>query len=180
VLGFNEPDLNRDPITPERAAVEWRLVELANPTRKLVSPAPSHLHPDWLYKFYNAYLAQFGQPPRLNALAIHCYQDASVCMAVVNQVLNYANAWNVPEVWVTEFAFSEAWSAAYPSGDWRIEADLFIDWARAQKLIARLYWWATRYESDNPEAWWSYGWHTNLLDWDTGMLTERGAYYKEK
>lgn len=47
-----------------------------------------------------------------------------------------------------------------------------------QPRVRRYYWWAMLYDSDDPEQWWNYGWYTQLYDWDTGTLNERGRFYQ--
>lgn len=183
-LGFNEPDLGRfgggPPVTPQMAAEVWPRVVAANPDKCAISPAPSHLHADWLDQFYAAHVARWGYPPALCALAIHCYQSADYCINIVSQVIDYARAWNVPQVWVTEFAFSEDWQGAYPIGaTWQSEAQKFIDWLDEQSIVTRYYWWAMLYDSDDPAQWWNYGWHTQLYDWHTGEINERGEFYRD-
>lgn len=182
-LGFNEPDLSRfgggAPVTPQMAAEIWPAVIAANPNKLAVSPAPSHKHPEWLAEFYAAHVARWGYAPKLDVLAIHCYESATVCINVVRQVIGYAERWDVPQVWVTEFAFTDAWQGAYlPTSTWQIEARTFIGWMDAQPRITRYYWWAMSYDEDNPAEWWSYNWQTYLVDWHTGQLNERGRFYQ--
>ena len=179
-LGFNEPDLSLA-VTPQMAAEMWPQVIAANPNKLAVSPAPSHLHPEWLAQFYTAHVRKWGYPPKLDALAIHCYNSANVCIQVVQQVIDYARMWNVPEVWVTEFAFSEMWQSSYPVGTtWQTEARKFIDWLDTQAIVTRYYWWALAYDSDVPAQWWSYGWHTQLYNFHEGGLNERGRFYQDR
>ena len=176
ILGFNEPDSH---ITPAQAAEVWPQVIALNPGKAVVSPAPSHLFPEWLSEFYAAHVARWGIAPKLDVLAIHCYSSADECIRIVSQGIARAKAWNIPQVWVTEFAFSADWQSAYPAGStWRSEAEKFIDWMNAQPLITRYYWWSMSYDPGNRAQWWSYGWPTNLYDWTTKQLNERGRFYQ--
>jgi hypothetical protein len=182
-MGYNEPDLGRygggAPVTPAMAAEMWPRIIAANPGKLAVSPAPSHLHPEWLEQFYAAHVKRWGYPPKLDALAAHCYGGAEFCQRIVSQIIGYADRWNVPEVWVTEFAFTSAWQSQYPAGaTWQSEAQRFIAWMDAEPRITRYYWWALIYDSHNPEEWWCNGWYTQLYDWATGELTERGRFYQ--
>lgn len=176
ILGFNEPDGH---IAPAQAAEVWPQVIASNPGKTVVSPAPSHLYPGWLAEFYAAHLMRWRTAPKLDALAIHCYSSADECIRIVSQVVAYAKAWGIPQVWVTEFAFSSEWQSAYPAGStWQSEATKFIDWMNAQPLITRYYWWAMSYDKTNQAQWWSYGWPTSLYDWTTKQMTERGRFYQ--
>jgi hypothetical protein len=177
-MGYNEPDLGLG-ITPQMAAEMWPQIIAANPGKMAVSPGVSEIHPEWLDQFYQAHLSRWGYPPKLDALAIHCYKNAEVCIRIVSQVIGYAERWGVPQVWVTEFAFSDVWQINYPAGaTWQSEARRFIDWMDAQPRITRYYWWALAYDSDEPKQWWNYGWFTQLYDWHAGGLNERGRFYQ--
>ena len=57
-LGWNEPDLLSG-FTPQMAADMWPQVIVANPRKMAVSPAPSHLHPEWLAQFYAAHVRRW-------------------------------------------------------------------------------------------------------------------------
>ena len=107
LMGFNEPDQpDQSNIPAATAAVAWHQIEQKYPERKLVAPAPSHLHLNWLVDFRNAYITQYGKPPRLDALAMHCYlATAAECIQLGQSYKSMAQAWGVKEVWVTEFAF---------------------------------------------------------------------------
>ena len=183
VFGFNEPDLGRfkggPPVTPQMAAEIWPRVVAANPGKLLVSPAPSQLHPEWLAQFYQAHLSRWGYTPKLDVLAIHCYISANECIKIVSQVIGYAEKWNIPQVWVTEFAFSSQWQENFPTGATeQSESIKFIEWMNQQSKITRYYWWALAYDSDDPKQWWNYDRFTQLYDWHAGGLNERGQFYQ--
>ncbi|CAG0933649.1 hypothetical protein TFLX_03155 [Thermoflexales bacterium] len=180
-FGFNEPDLYSPTtgVTPQQAAEIWPRVISANPGKRAISPAPSHLHPEWLEQFYAAHQMRWGYPPKLDVLAIHCYGGSEFCKVIVTQVIGYAAQWHVNEVWVTEFAFTNVWQSSYPAGaTWRSEAQSFVDWMNAQPVITRFYWWAMMYDSEDQNQWWNYHWYTQLYDWFTGELNERGQFYQ--
>jgi len=131
LLGFNEPD-GQSLVSPERAAELWRELERRYPGVKLAAPAPSHLDPAWLVRFRNAYIGKYGAPPRLDALAFHGYfPTAEQLIALAEQYLAWADAWGVPEVWCTEYAFLPGWS-----GDaWAWETAEWLGWvARTPRL----------------------------------------------
>jgi hypothetical protein len=156
LMGFNEPDrANQADLSPAEAAVLWRTVETAYPDRKLVAPAPSHVDVAWLERFRAAYVLRWGQAPRLDALAAHCYRaTAAECMATVGWYITQAQAWGVGEVWVTEFAFLPCWYGGGPAGEERAlaEAGAFVTWLRAQPKVTRWAWFASRIEGTE---WWA-------------------------
>ena len=137
LLGFNEPDgSDQANMTPEAAARAWRLIEQTYPERKLASPQV--LHPgDWLERWYAAYVALYGQPPKLDALAIHTYYGNSAADYIVRtqEFLALARAWGVPEVWVTEWTLSHG--ATRSVNDTAIELRAFVDWLEAEPMITR-------------------------------------------
>lgn len=173
LLGFNEPDVaTQANITPDAAAGLWRAIEARYPDKKLVAPAPSMEGVNWLPEFRAAYITRYDAAPRLDALAFHCYWRLDYCLAVGQQVLAWAEAWGVPEVWATEFAFVPAWNANAEA-----DARAFMAWLRAQPRITHIapfvsylepgiwYWPDTRPEAD-----------PSLLTAD-GQLTEIGTWY---
>jgi hypothetical protein len=134
LLGFNEPDLaGQANLTPQAAALLWHDVEARYPERKLVAPAPSHEHFDWLLGFYAAYVTTYGHAPRLDALALHCYlPTAAECIALGRRFVGLAQAWDIAEVWVTEFAFVPAYSYNAER-----EARAFVTWLEQTPRITR-------------------------------------------
>jgi len=158
---FNEPDLIL-PITPSQAAILYHRLLPIIADRKVVAPAPSELHINWLPEFRQAHIDTYTEPPRLDALAAHCYkQSAAQCQALVEQFITWADQWGVPEVWVTEFSFTDP-----------AQAHTFITWMNANPRVTRYAWFANRlpatHVSDAP-----------LLDWDTGHLTPWGTMYND-
>lgn len=167
LMGFNEPDRpDQANLTPEQAAIKWRGIEAMYPERKLVAPAPSHLDPEWLARFRDAYIAAFDRPPRLDALAVHCYlPTADECIALVQQFEDWAAAWNVPEVWVTEFSFVDT-----------KEEKQFIRYLQADPMVSRYGWFALSYRGF--ETWApARDAQAPLVD-STGKLTAWGSTYK--
>ncbi len=175
VMGFNEPDLtSQSNISPASAAVLWRQIEQQYPTRKLVAPVPSHLHPTWLVDFRNAYIAKYGTAPRLNALAIHCYSEtASFCIQLGQTFEQWAQQWNVSEIWVTEFAILSC-SGTYTITQILQEAQTFTTWMENQSIISRMAWYATRLQGTMTSPCYS-----SLIDWNTHNLTLYGNLYSQ-
>ena len=174
VLGFNEPDRpDQANLTAYAAAQLWPYVEILANSRPLVGPAISHEGLMWLPAFYQTHIALWGKPPRMDGgLAVHCYlNDADQCQAVVQQVINYAVAWDLPGVYVTEFMF---WPY---SVDKATEARAFIEWMEGEPHVLGYAWFPTRLECG---AW---KWDGDCLFADNalisldGTLTKWGKFY---
>lgn len=120
LLGFNEPELSTQTtsglapeiklqanITPTLAAELWREIEILHPDKKLVSPATVFLV--WLTTWWNEYQRLYGAIPRVDAVAIHCWQQmtareaANLCRRQVTQARAWANERGISEVWCTEW-----------------------------------------------------------------------------
>ncbi len=175
VLGFNEPDsANQSNLTPAQAAALWRQIEQKYPNRKLVSPAPSGANPEWLVSFRDAYLAAYGTAPRLDGLAVHCYAwYASQCITHTQKFMTWANAWNVPEIWITEFSFSPT----APSNSTRAldEGRTFITWLQSQPQVTHYAWFASKMQGN--EWWLVPTFQTPLIEWNSNTLTSFGQMY---
>jgi len=174
VLGFNEPDrLDQANLTAYIAAYLWPQMEILAAGRPLVGPAISHEGLTWLPAFYQAHIALWGHPPRLDGgLAVHCYlNSAEQCRTIVEQVIGYADAWDLPGVWVTEFMF---WP--YSVGK-ATEAHEFIAWMEQEPRMLGYAWFPTRLECG---AWtWDQGClcADNALISMDGTLTNWGRFY---
>lgn len=181
IMGFNEPDLSgQSNITPTLAATLWHEIEAKYPDRKLVSPAPSQLNREWIRDFRIAYIAQYGTPPRLDALAFHWYgwwADDAIYLAEYYKAL--AREWNVPEIWLTEFAMptqpapDECWEGAYAIA--QPEAQKLLVYLEQDEMVTRYAWFAARIQGTE---WWSDSrCFAALIDYDTGTCTTWGALY---
>jgi len=154
LLGFNEPDLvSQSNLSPRHAAELWRIIESRHPDRRLVSPAPSQRHPDWLWQMVAEYRALYGESPRFEALAYHFYD-----MGVPGALAAYlgarrdeaaAQGYDV-QIWLTEFG---------TCGDtaWMAES---VAWLRSQPWVARWAWYGARVQPNGD--------CTSLLD-DDGL-----------
>lgn len=169
LMGFNEPDIDSPYsglLDPAEAAMLWH--DYFEPTgRKLVSPAPSHLHPEWLVQFRDAYLKTYHQAPRLDALAIHSYlTDLTNCKELMTRVINWSNEWNIPNgVRLTEFAI--------PDID---VMKKFINWLEDEPRVEEYDWFIS---SIDPNAPWAPNWPMPLAKWQTGELTQYGFAYAQ-
>ena len=175
VMGFNEPDRStQSNMTPAEGARYWRQLEQCYPDRQLLSPAPSHLDPGWLEDMRGAYIDSYGQPPRFDALAAHCYYNrATRCrLNIVHWYDDWLDEWDVPGgIWLTEFArvVRDKDSQAAGMRD-------YLDWLNDDPRITRYAWFAHTYSGDEPWAFWQ---NTSLVDCRTGELTEPGVVYRD-
>jgi len=166
ILGFNEPDRpDQANLTAYVAAQLWPLVEGLAGSRPLVGPAVSHEGVTWLPAFYQAHRTLWGHPPRMDGgLAVHCYlNDPGRCRAVVEQVIGYADSWDLPGVWVTEFMFWP-WLPAK-----ELQAREFIEWMEQEPHVLGYAWFPTRLECG---AW---TWDQSCLFADNALITIDGA-----
>lgn len=173
LMGFNEPDLaGQADLTPDEAAQLWRIVEAKWPDKLLVAPVPSHLHPYWLHGFYAAYVTRYGQAPRLDALAMHCYlPTAQECIALAEQYEGLAQAWGIREGWVTEFAWTSV------SADWQAQIAQFTTYLEQSDFWMR-YAPFVSYETCDNEFWdCATAGDPSLFD-RFGQLTEVGRMYQ--
>lgn len=163
LLGSNEPDLAGIPMS-QQVSVWHDVAETSG--RLLVSPAPSHLHPEWLAQFRETYQETYGVYPHWDALAIHCYLTVESCKILVGSVIEEADAWGISGgVWVTEFAFDSS-----------AEMRDFVDWMETQPRITRYAWYTNRLKGDE---WWCLGCKRYLFDYQTGDYTPLGSMYAE-
>lgn len=176
IMGFNEPDSGSQAnLTPAQGAALWRQIEQQYPTRKLLSPASGNEdNSHWLVNFRSAYISAYGTPPRLDGLAAHCFRwYASQCMDFTTQYETWANAWGVPEVWVTEFSFAVT-APSSPSRSLQ-EQQAFINWMVGQPKVTRFGWFASKMLGN--EWWYQSAFPTPLIDWSTGQPTSYGNVY---
>lgn len=178
LMGFNEPDLTGQAnLSPEAAARLWRDVERRHPDRKLVAPAPSHLHPEWLPQFRAAYRQLWGAAPRLDALALHCYlQRAEECLWQLGRFEAWAREWAPAgqpplEVWVTEFAFMQSFGL-----DAERQAREFIATLERDPLVQRYAPYVSRQDCARRDLWDCSTGDPSLLTAD-GALTDIGEWY---
>lgn len=150
VMGFNEPDRpDQANLAPAQAATLWRQIEMDYPSKRLVAPVPSQLAIGWIVLFRNDYIQQFGQLPRLDALAVHCYFTyAQDCIAQLEWYKAQARAWNVSEIWLTEFAFFACGRTLDATA---LEIKRLTDYLEHDPLFTRYAWFTNRTSPD--EEW---------------------------
>lgn len=141
--------------SPEAAARAWRAWEQQYPDRKLVGPNASETGWQWEQEWYAAYQRLYGEPPRIYALGVHCYNNLIRCQTWVSEHEKLARQWTESgQVWVTE------WAMPLP------QADVFLPWLLEQPGVAREAWYLAR----SPVEW------TSLFDAEG--LTDLGLWYQ--
>ncbi len=91
-------------LTPRQGALAWHELETRYPTATLISPAPSQLHPEWLWAMNDEYVALYGAQPRFDGIATHYYgQDAQAALNWLRARREEAvsHGYAVP-IWLTE------------------------------------------------------------------------------
>lgn len=179
ILGFNEPDLSGQAnISPVEAAKYWKIIEEKYSNKKLISPAVSHLHKEWLLEFRDSYYNLYNEYPRLDGIAFHCYlPSANECINLGKYFINLANNWNVKEIWCTEFAFLEVYNK-----DYKNQINIFISWLESEQMIER-YAPYVSYNGECPSWYWTDCRSIadpSLFEKDLETLTELGKIYAEK
>lgn len=158
---LNEPDLVPPTCSPQNAAALYYQLGSYLENYKVISPAPSRSGVTWLWTFANVYRNHYGNWPRFDALAVHCYANSyQRCRSHTERVIEWAKAWDVGEIWITEFSFI---------GDAQEEARQYIQWMRRESMVTRSAWFTNRHQDQ-----WDVG---PLFDYDTGVLTEWGELY---
>lgn len=182
VLGFNECGIEGQcPDTIHEATVGWRELETEYPNVKLASPATlgwmGYSRLWWIEDWYEHYETLYNEPPRLDALAIHCYGDDVFCQEFLSSAVDFADSIGGLPVWVTEFAnppregVSEAQMLA--------SMEAMVEWFKANPRVTRWAWFSLTYRGD--EDWMPGSWaspYTPLVDFDTGELTPCGELYR--
>lgn len=180
VAGPNEPEIaGQSNLTPTLGAQVWFQMEQDYPDKKLLSPAANI---SWLLSFRSEFIRMYGHPPRIDAVAHHCYgawstQSAiSQCIASVNQAVTFAQVYDIPEVWVTEFAYLPCWPEGEQGSVEFMQA--MVEHYKSVPEIKRWAYFQTSYYGTEP---WSFGptCNTSLVNIETGELTIQGQAYRE-
>ncbi len=142
----------------------------------------------WLHQFRRDYINRYGRPPRIDVMPVHAYhwwgelhsgEVAAWFETFTAQRIALANAWGVPEVWITEFnanagakaypVFPEcqgvgpttprtpATASCYPAlsqAQVTAESGAYIDWLKRQPKVTRFAWFSARQQGTE---WWSCG-----------------------
>ena len=137
--------------SPEAAAVAWREWEAQYPAARLVGPNTSRAGWEWLLAWHAAYLRLYGEPPRIWALGIHCYNSAAWCQDWTTAHLALAREWTTSgQVWVTEWATTGCYYSEPKPADVDEALDEAEDlqaWFDAQPGVGRTAWFVLRLDS---------------------------------
>jgi hypothetical protein len=176
LLGANEPDVEtQSNIAPEEYAIIWREIEGRFTNQKLAAPVPSQLDQTWIARFRDAYIARYGHLPRLDALTVHCYvATAEHCWVYLSWMVDRANEWGVPEVWLTEFGIWKCLNQDH----YLAEIRNLVAWLEDEPMIAR---YAIHTNRATMNEWWMYGLppdcNPSLFDFASGERTLIGEVY---
>lgn len=165
LLGMNEPDRgDQANMSVFEGAIQWKLISERWRDKKLVSPATSQHGDAWLNEFRSMYLMIYGEYPRMDALAVHCYsRSPDYCIDYIQSRINTAIEWDIDEVWITEFAI-------YGTDDVIRDQARLISWMNNSPIITRYAYFTNR--ADCPDAWWDF-----LSLYRDGVITDLGIYY---
>ena len=173
VMFYNEPEHpDQANVTPQQAATDWITLLSLYPNRRYTSPGCYSV--EWLQDW----LSRIVEKP--DALAAHCYmtRDGAVetgCQDHIRRFIALAEQHNIPEVWVTEFAYvpqpGEGYDAAIA---WMEDITAWMD---SQPMITRYAWFQLAYLGSEPWAWGADR-NTSLVDYGTGELTVLGHAYR--
>ncbi len=169
ILGFNEPDLESQAnMTPRACARYWRRLEALYPKKLLISPAPSGKDYQYLERMRNQYIKLYNKPPRFAALACHSYLSTTNMRKVLNWMDRKADAWNIREIWVTEWGLPPPFGTQYFASIayMRQCREMFNEYDR----LTRFAWFTSRQPYYDAMC---------CYRWDTGKLTPIGEAYKE-
>ena len=137
--------------SPEAAAVAWREWEAQYPAARLVGPNTSRAGWEWLLAWRAAYLRLYGEPPRIWALGIHCYNSAAWCQDWTTAHLALAREWTTSgQVWVTEWATTGCYYSEPKPADVDEAVDEAEDlqaWFDSQPGVGRTAWFVLRLDS---------------------------------
>lgn len=184
VMVLNEPDRpDQANVTPEAAVALWVKAEQSYPNRRLVSPGVMDLN--WLIRFRALYLAWEGHAPRMDVLAVHWYywgqgEPLDMFERQVLDAVALATEWQVPQVWVTEFALYPCWLGQQATVEFVGQA---YDWLEGQPLVTRAFWFQVLMCLVDPEGAcepWSAGPQCNSsLGRLDGRLTPYGEAFRD-
>ena len=174
LLMFNEPDLERIPL--DKTLTTYR--EMSRISTRLVLSTGSHLDAEqaWARSLYESYSQRYGEPPRIDALAAHCYftpDSVGDCMAHVRNVIALARRWGATEVWVTEFGCPH--NPDYSLNQCIDATARFVAWMERQDIITRYFF----YECSHDPCYDGARWSSLLWRCEEGpRLTEWGRWYR--
>jgi hypothetical protein len=123
--------------------------------------------------WWDAYVAHYGQPPRVEVMAVHCYgSSANTCIGALTDNIAWAKARGL-KILVTEWGIPPPWAGNSLLA--MQEADRLLHWMQGQPEIVGEAFFAARIRGDEP---WSFKPPvTSLVDPATGAPTLWGRWY---
>ena len=156
--------------TPTYMASVWANVLSQHPGRKWVAPNTYSI--EWA----DEWLSIISRKP--DALGIHCSEirgGEGYCEGHWQRAIDLAKKYNIPEVWITEYAYvqmsEEPISNAIPV------MRRWLDYVDSQSMITRHAWFQLSYSGSEPWAW-GIDRNTSLVDFYSGELTILGEAYR--
>jgi len=187
VLGPNEPDRPDQAnmtIAETVSLMRWMELRYGPAGWQIIASAMS-MRSLYLEQIYAEYTKQYAEPPRWQALAVHCYRPtAADCIADISYYVDLARKWGLPGgVWVTEYAFHPCWFGEDVNGADMLralrEAETLTRWLEAMPEITAYAWFIASLRADDMAgAIWT-GPHcgTRLYAPETGRYTTFGEWY---
>ncbi len=186
LLGYVEPNLLHQNITPIEGAKGWRKIEQAALSAgiKLASPSVSQHDPGyfdplgytWIWKMVEEYQNLYGEKPHFDAMSWNYYNSspqATKDYLTARHDEAKSHGYNVP-FWVTEYA-GKCWdSDKFPTGNDNIMNEI-TPWLESNPWIDRYAWFANRVKGTEP--WAKNHQSCSLFDPNSGKLTSLGNRY---
>jgi len=127
----------------------------------------------WLRGWRDAYVAEYGRLPRVDAVAVHCYawtDDVTTAVDYCKQQVTSAHTLGLGNVWVTEWAWLGSDQADGVAYMLRMRA-----WMDQDPRVERYAWFQLSYSGEEP---WALAPNASLVQFDTGALTQYGISHR--
>ena len=179
LLYLNEPDQER--ISLSQALDVFRGLDGMKAKKVVSTGSQLQLNLTWIREFHRAYQQKYDAEPAIDALATHCYyrnvESMLSCQRHVQRVIDQAVEWDIPEVWVTEFACVPG--DLYSIRQCKEVSEVFMNWLEEQLLVRHYFLFACRVDPQKP---WHGGSMFNSLFWwnEPHDLTTWGEWYKSQ
>jgi hypothetical protein len=196
-LLFNEPDVSNQancfaenpvnfPLALESYKRAVEAIQSVDPNAKFGCCGEGWAHHDWLDAFYNEYLSRFGQPPQIDFLHMHLYDQNFIYDSTYDERMRTAfnnwDSWRATTSWsrnlsvlVTEFGpLSSDESLIVRTVNEYIPN--LVPFLLAKSSVKGSFWFSTYfYPSGSPDPEW---WVSNLCtDSSCNTLTSVGSKY---
>lgn len=140
ILGFNEPDMtNQASMSPTDAANYYKTyITPYSGQAKLISPAvTSSMTPGMGLSWFQSFMGQCSGC-NITGLAVHWYGNSGDEMiSFMQQAISTAQSYNLPEVWVTEFALLNDINGSGNPAATAAFLNQVMPWMDSQSMISR-------------------------------------------